>query len=205
MLRIVALLVAGSAALFAQYKADAAGTPPSEAAPAIQQALEPHGFKISHAGDPYCEIWFRANPPQATGAAAPNITLPSIPDGALVGLIRFYGTASDRRGQSIPAGAYTLRYARMPANQAHEGAAPQRDFLVLAPASADRNPAAIPGFDALINLGKKASLTAHPFVLSIFKAESGATGFAQHGDDWVLETSFGGAPMAVILIGTSGS
>ncbi len=203
MLRVAALLIAGAVASAGQYKADRAAAPPSEIAPAIQQVLEADGFQISRDGQPYCEIWFRGNVPSIAGAAARNVTLPSIPQGTLVGVIRFDAGGLDRRGQAIQAGVYTLRYGVMPMNGTHEGAAPRRDFLLLAPAADDRDPNATPGFDALVSLSRKASHTAHPAVLSVWKAASDAPGFSRQGDDWVLETKLGDTPIAVILIGTA--
>jgi hypothetical protein len=205
MLRMVALLLVVGTAAFGQYTADASREVPSEVAPAIQQALEKNGFQISHDTAPYCEIWFRSNPPTGAGASGRNVTISTIPAGALVGVIRFDGPGLDRRGQAIPAGVYTLRYGVMPMNSAHEGAAPHRDFFLLAPASSDRDPASIPGFDALVSLSKKASLTAHPAVLSVWKADSDTTVFSQQGDDWVLQTKLGDTPIAVILVGTGNS
>jgi hypothetical protein len=200
----LSLLLSGPKA-FGQYAADAAGQPPSELAPAVQQVLETNGFKISRGGEAYCEIWFRSHPPASSGPAGRNVTLPSIRQGALVGVIRFDGTGSDRRGQTIPVGLYTLRYGVMPMNGAHEGAAPHRDFLLLVPASDDQDPNSTPGFDALVSLSKKASRTAHPAVLSVWEAASDAPGFSRQGDDWVLQTKLGETPIAVILIGSAGS
>jgi hypothetical protein len=209
--RIVPLLLClllwllSSAGALGQYKADAAGAPPAELAPAMQQLLERSGFKISHDGQPYCEIWFRSNPPSVAPTSDRNVTLSAIPRGALVGAMRFDADGSDRRGQTIPAGVYTLRYGVMPMNGDHEGAAPRRDFLLLAPASEDQDPNFTPGFDALVRLSKKASHTAHPAVLSVWKDANDAAGFSRQGDDWVLETKLGDTPIAVILVGTASS
>jgi hypothetical protein len=205
MLRVVPLLLAIGLAAFGQYKADAARALPSEVAPAIQQALETNGFQITRDGQPYCEIWFRSNPPSGAGVPGRKITLSAIAQGALVGVIRFDGDGADRRGQTISAGVYTLRYGVMPMNDSHEGAAPQRDFLLLAPASVDRDPNSTPGFDVLVNLSKKASHTAHPAILSVWRAASDATGFSRQGDDWVLQTKLGDTPIAIAVIGTGGS
>jgi len=199
------LWLLNSAGAFGQYKADAAGRPPAELAPAIRQLLEGSGFKISHDGEPYCEIWLRSDPPSAAPTSERNVTLSALPRGALVGAIRFDAEGSDRRGQPIPAGVYTLRYGVMPMNGAHEGAAPRRDFFLLAPASEDRDPNYTPGFDALVRLSEKASRTAHPAVLSAWKDVNDAAGFSRQGDDWVLETKLGDTPIAVVLIGAAGS
>ena len=208
------LLLAPAALWGQQYKADQAGPPPPEVAPSIAQALNKAGFQISHNGAQYCEIWLRtrvrsgrSTGPDATQDANPaNVTLPNVPVGALLGVIRFDGQGSDRRGQSIRPGVYTLRYGIMPLNDAHQGAAPQRDFLLLIPAAEDRDLNATPDFDRLVALSRKASLTAHPAVLSVRKAATDSPGFSQQGDsDWVLEAPLGDTPIAIIVAGTAGS
>jgi len=194
-----------SCAAFGQYKAEPAGAPPAEVAAKIAQALQTAGFRITHNGSPYCEIWLGSRLPAGPSSNAQNVTLPAIPIGALLGLIRFDGDGSDRRGQTIPPGLYTLRYANLPANNDHLGAARQRDFLLLIPAGDNRDPDSTPKVDTLVALSRKASGTGHPAVLSAWKADGEATVFSQQGDDWVLQTKLGGTPLAVILIGTAGS
>ena len=194
-----------------QYKADKAGAPPPEIAAGISQALDPKGFQISaQPGSPYCELWLRervAVGPGAPGGSASgeqNVTLAGIPMGTLLGVIRFDSQGSDRRGQTIEPGVYTLRYGIMPSNGDHEGAAPQRDFLLLVPAAEDRDLNAIPSFDSLVAMSRKASHTAHPAVLSFWKADADSPGFSQHGDiDWVLQSKVGDIPIAIIVVGTT--
>jgi hypothetical protein len=198
-------LVVGAAGLFGQYKADPISALPPGLAANIAQVLQKSGFKISNNGTAYCEIWFRSNQPSGPNSPEQNVTLPSIPPGALLGVIHFDGNGADRRGQPIKAGTYTLRYAIIPMNGDHQGAAPQRDFLLLAPAADDKDPNSTPNFDALVGMSKQASGTPHPAVLSFWKADSDSPGFSQQGDDWVLQTKLGDTPIAVILIGTANS
>lgn len=199
-------LILCSPALFAQYKAEPAGGPPSEVASSIAQALQAAGTKITNNGAGYCEIWFRTSAPAGPQSSEENVTLPSIPEGALVGVIRFDGNGSDRRGQTIKPGVYTLRYSIMPINGDHQGAAPQRDFLLMTPAADDRDLNAAPNFDALVAMSRKASGTPHPAVLSVWKADSGALAFTKQGDsDWVLQTKVGDTPIAIILAGVASS
>ncbi len=106
----------------------------------------------------------------ATGES--SVTLPTIPPGALLGELRFPAKGSDRRGQDIAPGVYTLRYGNYPVNGNHQGVAPQRDFLVLVPAALDKSADPISDFDALMDLSRKASRTPHPAVLSFWKADS---------------------------------
>src|ERR1700733_3341822 len=143
----VAVLLVSSTVWAQQYKADKAGPPPPELASSIAQALDKPGFRISNGDAMYCELWLRASLPSGAPSNEQNVTLPNIPPGALVGVIRFDAAGLDRRGQTIKPGVYTLRYGIMPMNGSHQGAAPQRDFLVLTPAAEDRDLNATPDFD----------------------------------------------------------
>jgi len=204
--RVVAPLVLCSLAAFGQYKAEPAGAPPTEVAPAIAAVLQKDGAKITNNGKAYCEIWFRTDKPPAAKTTEDGVTLPPTPVGALLGVIRFDGNGADRRGQTIKAGVYTLRYGIMPINGDHQGAAPQRDFLLMTPAAEDKDLNSTPNFDALVAMSRKASGTPHPAVLSFWKADSDAPGFSKQGEsDWVLQTKMGGIPIAVILVGFAAS
>jgi len=198
-------LLLASVSLFGQYTADPVGAPPGELAGNIAQLMQKSGFKISNQGAPYCEIWFRTTRPSGPNTSEQNVTLPSVPFGALVGVIRFDGNGADRRGQPIKAGIYTLRYAILPMNGDHQGAAPQRDFLLMTPVAEDKDANATPNFDALVGMSKKVSGTPHPAVLSFWKADTDSPGFSQQGDDWVLQTKLGDTPIAIILIGAASS
>ncbi len=141
--------------------------------------------------------------PKASGAPEENSTA-AIVHGALLGAIHFPKKASDRRGQTINAGVYTLRYSMFPINGDHQGVAPQRDFALLTPAAEDRDPAATPDFNTLMGWSRKASGTPHPAVLSIWKQEASdfKPGFAAMGEhDWVLQSKAGDIMLAVILVG----
>ena len=189
-----------------QYKADKAGPVPRELSAGIAQSLDKLGFEITTNNTPYCEIWMRAALPAADSNHEQKVTLPNIPSGALLGVIRFDSAGSDRRGQAIMAGVYTLRYGIMPMDSKHEGAAPQRDFLIMTPAAIDRDLNTRPSLDELVVMSRKASGTAHPAVLSIFKADVDTPGFSQQGDsDWVLQSKVGDLGIAIVVIGTAGS
>jgi hypothetical protein len=189
-----------------QYRADKAGPVPPEVASGISQALDKSGFQVTNNGAAFCELWFRASLPSGPASSEQNVTMPNVPMGTLLGVIRFDGKASDRRGQTIEPGVYTLRYGIMPMNGSHQGAAPQRDFLLMTPAAEDRDLNATPGFDALVAMSRKASHTPHPAVLSFWKADADSAGFSQQGDsDWVLQSKIGDLPIAVIVVGTASS
>jgi hypothetical protein len=188
---------------FAQYKMEPAGAPPADLVPAFASALQQKGSKIlGPGGSVYCEVWFRAQAPSGPKSTDDAVTL-SLAQGALLGVIRFAGPAQDRRGQSLKAGTYTLRYSQYPVNGDHQGVAPQRDFALLVRASDDSDPKAAPGFDALVALSAKASGTPHPAVLSIWSSASDKfPNFSKQGDhDWVLDTKIGDVPISIILAG----
>src|ERR1700733_9469689 len=119
---LVALLLTATA-WGQQYSADKAGPPPSEVASGIDKALDKMGFQISNNGAAYCEIWLRTSLPSGPASTEQNVTLPNVPIGTLLGVIRFDGNGFDRRGQTIKPGVYTLRYGIMPTNDTHHGAA----------------------------------------------------------------------------------
>jgi len=94
----------------------------------------------------------------------------------------------------------------MPINGDHQGAAPQRDFLLMTPAAQDTDPNATPNFDTLVGMSRKASGTPHPAVLSFWKSDTDTPGFAKQGDsDWVLQAKLGDTPIAIILVGVASS
>ena len=193
-----------AAGAFGQYKLESAGPPPSDVAAPISQALQKEGSKITNNGQPYCELWLRAQKPAGSAAKEEGASIPGIPQGTLLGVIRYAGKAQDRRGQSIKPGVYTLRYGLIPINGDHQGAAPQRDFLVLSPAATDKDLNSTPTFDALMDMSRKASGTPHPAVLSFTKADSDAPGMSQQGEsDWALQTKLGDLSVSIILVGVA--
>jgi len=201
-MRKLALILSLSAAAFAQqYKAEPAGPPPAEAAPAMLALLQKDGLRITNKGAPYCELWFRTTQPSG-GTTEEGATMPGIPMGAFLGVIRFDGRGADRRGQNLKPGVYILRYGLIPINGDHQGAAPQRDFMVMSLAAEDKDPNATPKFEDLTTASKKASGTPHPAVLSFWKADNDTAGLTQQGDDWVLQVKLGDTTIALIVVGT---
>jgi hypothetical protein len=200
---VLSLLIA--AAAFGQYKMEPAGTPPSELAPAVREALRKDGVKIiAGNGSVFCEVWFRTVAPQSPPSTEQGVSLKEIPHGALLGAIRFPERSQDRRGQPIQPGVYTLRFSLFPQDGNHQGVAPQRDFLLLVPASGDMDLNSTPTYKEVVAMSSKASGTAHPAVLSLWKDEAGTPpGLVLEGEsDWVLYTKIGDIPVGVVLVGT---
>src|SRR5438270_3967050 len=168
MLRPLLILIMAAGAAFSQYKVEPAGPPPPDLPASVAATLQKDGSKVVGAnGTAFCEIWYRSTAPTGPKSTEDGVTLPTIPQGALLGALRFPGRGSDRRGQNIKAGVYTLRYSLHPVNGDHQGVAPQRDFLVMIPAADDTDANATPAFDDLMKMSRKASGTPHPAVLSM--------------------------------------
>lgn len=187
---------------FAEFKVQPAGAPPAEVS-ALTASLVKDGVKVlKDDGSVLLEMWVVAAEPKG-GAAEQNTTWSSVGHGSLLGVVKYPARASDRRGQTIKPGTYTMRYSYFPMNGDHQGVAPQRDFAVLSPIAADTDPAAKPAFDALVELSRKASGTPHPLVLSIWKDDGGiAQGIEAAGEtDQVLHVKIGSTTLSVIVVG----
>jgi hypothetical protein len=202
LLSFVFLLVAFSA--FAQdYKIEPVPTAPQSLPAAYEPVIQPQGFRVSGASGAWCEIWLAKAVP--VGAKPDDAAVSfGIAQGTLLGVLRFPAKGADRRGQIIPAGVYTLRYSQFPVDGAHSGVAPQRDFALMTPVSADPDPASKPAFDDLVKMSGKASGTPHPAVLSLETPPTGAIapGVVKEGEhDWVLTVKVGGLTFSIILVG----
>lgn len=202
---LAVILALVTALLAADYKTAPASAVPGEVPEAVRKALDTSGTKIlGEDGSAQCEIWMRAKPPSGPASTEPNVSLPAMPHGALLGVVRYGADSSDRRGFQIKAGIYTLRYSLYPVNGDHQGVAPQRDFLILVRLADDPGLEAMPNFEKLMALARKASNAPHPLTLSLRKDSSGATGLTKVGDDWVLHTKIGDAAVAIIVAGQYG-
>jgi hypothetical protein len=193
----------GFSALAQEYKLEpiAAAAPnlPADYAPVIQT----QGYRVVGASGPWCEVWLRKTIPTG-GKPTDDAVVFGIPQGTLLGVLRFPGKGADRRGQVIPAGLYTLRYSRHPVDGAHQGAAPQRDFALLSPIAADADPAATPAFADLVQMSLKASGSPHPAVVAIEAPAAGARfpSVAKEGEhDWTLSVKVGELAITIIVVG----
>jgi hypothetical protein len=189
--------------LFAQQYKAAQGLAPSSEIPAPFASQLAQGYQISDAsGKAYAEIWFVKTAPSGPKTNDDSVTLQTFPVGSLLGVIHFDGNGSDRRGQQVKPGFYSMRYAWMPNSGTHVGAAPQRDFALLVRIADDKNPATTLTQDQVINLSRQASGTGHPLVFSIASGNAGDQSFTKENDhDWTLHTKIGDQPVDMIVIG----
>ncbi len=203
MKRLAVCLALTVAAAFGQYKLESAGAPPAEVSPAIKDALQKDGMKISGANGAVCEIWYRTAVPSAPNNEQ-TVAFTNIAQGTLLGVVRFPGKGTDRRGQTLKPGVYTMRLSFYPVDGAHQGVSATRDFVLLTPVASDTDLNATPDYKTLVGMSLKASGTPHPAVLNIWKADSPqpAASLKQEGEDWVFYSNIGDRPAALIVVGT---
>src|ERR1051326_5178481 len=112
------------------YKVEPISTAAPGVSGALASAVQAQGYRISGPSGVWCEVW-PANSIPVAGKPSDGSVAFGIAQGTLLGVLRFPGKGADRRDQVIPAGVYTMRYSNFPADGAHQGAAPQRDFALL--------------------------------------------------------------------------
>ncbi|MBZ5583475.1 MAG: hypothetical protein LAQ30_14950 [Acidobacteriia bacterium] len=198
-----AAFLAASSLSAQDYKLETFTTPLPDVPSAYASVIfRKPAYRVTGPNGPWCEIWLRISVPTGAKPADPAISF-AIPQGTLIGILRFPAQAADRRGQTIKPGVYTLRYSDYPVDGAHQGVAPQRDFALLTPVANDPDPNATPSFEALVKMSAEASGTPHPAVLSL-ETPAGSTfpAVTKEGDhDWVLNVKIGDLPLAIIVAG----
>lgn len=162
----VAFQLGVALSLFAQgsYKAETIGAAPPEVPAAILSTLDTQGERVStDQGATLCEVWLtKSLPTNAAANPESDILYGTLTEGALLGVLHFPNDTPDFRSQTIKAGYYTLRFALIPQDGNHTGVNPYRDAFVLAPVTADKDPAKTLSFEDLVKLSRQASGTPHP-------------------------------------------
>lgn len=113
---------------------------PDAVAQEIRKELTTDAFAIRDGETALFTFWFRTEiPAKATAEQIRNgLTYQEIPEGTLVGVVKFEKPFVDFRKQEIPVGCYTLRIAVQPDTGDHKDTAPHTDFLLLCPANEDK-------------------------------------------------------------------
>ena len=208
LLTLVLLGVAQAARAADPYTLEKAAIAAPEEVPAtVRATLSGEALRVTGPKGPMCEIWLRkAIPAAAAPVQGLGVGYGQITSGALVGVVRILLPISDYRQQRVKPGVYTLRYELHPVNGDHMGISPLRDFLLLAPAALDTDPAEIT-FDEAVARSKKTIGANHPSAWSLQSAD-GAAGEPPsmfHTDDpdlWLIHlrvplASAGGATSAL--------
>lgn len=192
-------------------KTETIASPPDRVSESVRNALETKGYRVLlDDGSVACEIWLRRTMPAQAKKEVAGALYPWLGESALVGVISFSQASTDYRGQVLKAGTYTLRYELLPNDGNHLGVAPNRDFLLVVPASEDTDPNKVFKFDELISLSRKATGTRHPGPLNLVQAEGGTTPAVGKDEEehWVFSAglkldSGETMPIALVVKGTA--
>jgi hypothetical protein len=178
----------------------------SAASAEVRQAIDPKGYRVTLDDGWTADFWFaRALPTTDTNKDAAGALYPVLSNGEFAGVVTFPKGASDYRGQSVPAGTYTLRYQYMPQDANHMGVSPNPDFLLAIPIASDTTPLDNMPFKRLVTLSATTTGTPHPAVFAmapaatdgVTKDDQGMTIFAVE-----IPTSAGkGEKIAIIVKG----
>lgn len=190
MSRMLTLVLVTAAALAQPYRAASTGAPPGQLAPGIREALESAGVKVVDSnGFVYCEVWLRSAPLNDSTSLEDAVRDGAIPQGALVGVIRFASPGADRQGQGFGPGLYTLRS--------------WQDSSVLMVRAADDQELSPPDLDQLAALSRKVSKTGTPAALRLSKGTAGRLPRFEmtRGGEWIVHTRVGETPVALLVVG----
>ena len=187
-------------------KADPIGKP--DVPSAIAAAVQEHGLRVvDKDGTPLVSVW-AAKSVSSSKKDVEGANYPQLDPSSFIGVVTFEGDGKDFRGQTIPKGTYTLRYALLPNDGNHMGVAPNRDFLLLLSLITDSDPKATFTDKQLYRASAKVAGGAHPTVLSLV-ADDGKTGTARvNGDGFVVlhfavATNSGELPLALVVKGVA--
>jgi hypothetical protein len=157
---------------------------------AVRQTLDSKGYRLVLDDEAPLELWLRKSIPSQAKKDSPDVIYTELPESTLVGVLHFTKPGSDFRGQQVPAGSYTLRYALIPNDGNHLGVAPNRDFLLLIPAQSDTDPNANFKFEQLVELSRKATGTRHPGPLSLVPPTGKEPTLSKNDQDyWIFSSA----------------
>jgi hypothetical protein len=158
--------------LYAQTPKLAVSTakPPAEVAEPIRAALDGKVLRIEAESKPIFEFWFRNELPLAEKPAGGTLGLTTMPEGAVLGVVRVGEDQYDFRNEEIPKGVYVLRLGIQPEDGNHLGVAPTRTFAMLLPAKQDTKLEPVQ-HEELMKAAAKINAAKHPSNLNIQPVE----------------------------------
>jgi hypothetical protein len=159
-------------------------------------------------GSTLAELWLTKKWDTVPGFSPTNNVLYPFQPGSLIGAIKYPKKVMDFRGQDVPAGAYTLRFALQPETGTHVGTFDTRDFLVVLSAKTDQSLAPITNEEQLANASSQGIASSHPGVMALLKTSPDSVKMNHYDDkDWwsLLLTGEDGdgkkIPLEVIVVG----
>jgi hypothetical protein len=166
-------------------------SPPESLAEPVRKLLDGQALVVRDGDAEVMTVWFRAEiPAKASDEQVKNgLTYREIPEGTLVGAVRFPAKFTDFRRQEIAAGVYTLRFAVQPDIGDHTGTAPHPEFCLMVPADKDPKPDAVEK-KKLIELSSLVNEGRHPAVLLMwpYDGEEAGAKVAGKGDGVFVAT-----------------
>jgi hypothetical protein len=165
--------------------------PPEALAEPVRKLLDEQALVVRDGAAEVMTVWFRtAIPVKATEEQVTNgLTYREIPEGVLVGAVRFPEKFTDFRRQGIAAGVYTLRFAVQPDIGDHTGTSPHPEFCLLCQADQDKSAEPIEK-KKLIEVSSLVNEGRHPAVLLLWPnngADAGV-GVVSKGDGVFVAT-----------------
>jgi len=168
---VFALVLLAATAVLAASKVETIGPCTESAVPdAVKQVLAGQGYRVTLDDGATANLWPAAKI-QAINKTREDANYALAPS-AFFGVIVFAKGTRDCRGNTIPAGAYNLRYELQPNDGAHLGVTPTPDFLLLVPAAADANPGQTYRFEQLVSLSKQVTGKNHPAPMNLVPADA---------------------------------
>lgn len=202
---ILAAILLLSSFCFAQ-KVEPAGKPDAPAP--VAAAVQEQGWHVlDKDGAPLVTVWpaksVATSKKEVEGANYPALDL-----SAFFGVMKLEQDGKDFRGQIIPKGTYTLRYALLPSDGNHMGVTPNRDFLLLLSLASDSDPAATFTEKQLHRASGKVAGNGHPTVLSMVAAEGKSGSVTISPESFLVlhfsvTTSDGELPISVVVKGVA--
>jgi len=183
-LATICLAILAASASAQQYSVESLAQPaPADGlSPEISGALSETGLVVKRDGSRVvCEIWLAKSLAVKEGFTPSSSLLYPLEPGQLIGVIRYPRKAEDFRGQEIPRGVYTIRFALQPEDGNHVGTSDTRDFLLLAPAADDQQ-LAPPDVESLNERSATVAGGTHPTMMCLLKPSEGDTPAMVHDE-----------------------
>jgi hypothetical protein len=141
----------------------------------LMSRLQPLGYRVFEKSDDdkklVCEIFWAKYVRTEPDSTGDDVLYGTLKQGSLIGVIHFLEIqryVRDYRSQMLRPGYYTMRYAVMPkSGNWREKRREPRDFVLLTPVRADRNPATVLPVQELIHRSRLASPIHHPVAMSL--------------------------------------
>jgi len=137
----------------------------------LSDALDANGTRLSSNTNStrtaICDVWWAKQVPGQKAVTAPDIAYGTLKSGSFLGVISLLTYREDFQHHVLQPGLYTLRYIQLQQDGDDNAISPYKDFVVLSPGWADKDPLAIVPMEELNKRGRLASHRDEPAVMSL--------------------------------------